>query len=158
MKGKKRDMQRSKAYAAERLCLGITSQPMMRFMDLSIWLRGIGKKYNVDVFVKDGRGRRKPSCGWYPTSRGIEAIIKIPRFARNKIIAMHELAHAIARDDPIHGRKWANTFLMLVKKHVGYHEWAVLRSCMKGCRVKWITHNAPKSQVLRKEEGGLVWE
>lgn len=55
--------------------------------------------------VEDGRGRRRP-CG----SR---RRIKLPRFARSRIVVLHEIAHSLQTQQPWHGPQFARLVLEL---------------------------------------------
>jgi len=59
----------------------------------------------------DGRGRRR-ACGsrWE---------IKLPRWARCRIVVLHEIAHSLQQQQPWHGPEFARLFLEMIVQYAG---------------------------------------
>lgn len=107
-KGRERDSQRSRVYKSDKPLIAI-AKPLPSIADVKRYVDRVCRMQEIqDAFprnhlldtppkVGDGRGRRK-ACGsvWG---------IKIPRFARNEAIVLHELAHVICLR--LHGTKLA---------------------------------------------------
>jgi len=89
--------------------------------------------YANKVEVKDGRGRRRAGGGMWE--------ISLPKWARDKVVALHELTHsAVARKHPraaAHGHEFCKIFLMLVKRWIGQWEHDALKAWMRTKRVKF---------------------
>jgi len=73
--------------------------------------------------------------------------IRLPEWAWNDLIVLHELAHAITPPETggRHGRYWAATFLELVEKVMSKADYIVLRESFK-------THGVKYSQKRRLSE------
>ena len=111
-----RDNQRSRVYNAERMLpewgkrLGDGSMDTMNQYVSSItrthwWLSRGGPRH---VHIKDGRGTR-----W---ARGGYGQINLPRWARTKLVCLHELAHVLNNTGAPHGPEFAATLLALVRR------------------------------------------
>ena len=69
----------------------------------------------LDIFVKDGRGR-KNAAGW-PASWDSFGYgkIAIPRWARHRLVILHEIAHVVTHHKHAwHGRQFCENFLFLI--------------------------------------------
>ena len=144
-----RDSQRSKVYAAERAIpqgRELASIPEIeKYIKRKMKLKGFKKRWPGihGLRVMDGRGRRS-ACGW--GQHGV-CFIKIPRWYRNEIIVLHELAHGILwnedryNEHPPHGWRFARTMLDLVRYYMGQEAAAALRKSFVKHRVKY---NAPR--------------
>lgn len=117
-----RDSQRSQLYAAEaKLKTGLdpgfrTTYAIGNFIDEMIATRWWQERYPEVTYikVKDGRGRRS-ACA----SRS-GRYIKLPLWARNKHVILHEVAHVVTRGDvPAHGREYAKNYHDLLLKFAG---------------------------------------
>lgn len=85
----------------------------------------------------DGRGTR-----WATGSRRAAWIfLNIPRWARQPLIILHELAHCMTGPDflhPFHGREFCANHLDLIKRWLGREAWLEMKECYKDKRVKYI--------------------
>jgi putative metallohydrolase (TIGR04338 family) len=153
---RRRDSKRSAAYAAEREVrarLG-GGQPLSELADLSDyagrlvgsawWARRWPDVARVDV--TDGRGRRSGTTRQLVAGRGE---IAMPRFARNELYLLHELAHVAAQADsrvlpvdPSHSRGWAAIFLELVRHQMGDDHWSALKDEFSSRNVRHTHHRA----------------
>ena len=84
--------------------------------------------------VGDGRGRRK-ACA-------IGSEIRIPKWARNTWIVLHELAHVVAGREfkgerASHGWEFCETYLKLVLYVIGREAHDALKESMRGHRVRF---------------------
>jgi len=98
------------------------------------WFRHFSKSgISNYIRVGDGRGRWRTACGSINE-------IKLPKFARDKIIILHEIAHsATLRTHPDaawHGPEFCFNFLMLVGRWLGKEMKEELWDCMRAHRVK----------------------
>jgi putative metallohydrolase (TIGR04338 family) len=83
----------------------------------------------AEVKLRDGRGSQS---AWASPSA-----ISLPRWARRKLVVLHELAHVVTwqcygKDRPAHGRTFARVYLRLVRRVLGQEaarelRWAFLR-------------------------------
>ncbi|MHA1592410.1 MAG: hypothetical protein ACTSUP_08065 [Candidatus Heimdallarchaeaceae archaeon] len=147
-----RDFQRQKCYDAESLFLrklkenNIENEVMSNIEDVQkfvdkictyVWFRR--RWGDIKITVKDGRGRTS-ACGSYHLK-----YIKLPCWARSKVVVLHELGHAIT--PPLtgggHGRYWARAFLELIEHAFGFEVMRLLRECYKDKRVRY----SPKKQL-----------
>jgi len=128
-----RDSQRSKVYSAER---GLREPPFNTMQETQAFVDSVCKtKYwcnlgGLPTTATDGRGRRT-ACGYY----GGE--ICLPKWSRQRIIILHELAHTVIGDAPWHGREFARTLLALVNRFMGKGAAAKLREAFKENHVHW---------------------
>lgn len=90
-------------------------------------------KITVKAPKKD-MGQRAWAYGNYFNGR-----ITIPMWARQKIVVLHEVAHAIVHPKygGKHGRFWARTFLELVKFEMGEEAYKVLKVAYRAEGVKF---------------------
>ena len=61
--------------------------------------------------IRDGRGCR--------SARGSLHFMILPKWARQPLVILHEMAHGLSRVRPAHGREFAETFLTLVHHTLG---------------------------------------
>jgi len=112
-----RDQQRQKLYTWQRqFGNGLT----LELKECQKLINRISKHYKTHApQVTDGRGRR--SACYCPGSH----TIKLPRWARNERVVIHEIAHcvadAIARPKTIadHGREFVGVYMYLLNKYMG---------------------------------------
>ncbi len=139
-----RDTQRSKLYRAEAV-LHKWKKPLPSVDDVVTYvIKVFGSKRVAAAFptvalsspprVKDGRGNRSAKGGTYH--------ISIPRWARNDVIVLHELAHTITRRAyPIncagHGWQFCATYLKLLLYFIGREAHDALKAEMKATRVRF---------------------
>jgi hypothetical protein len=81
------------------------------------------------VQVKDGRGRVN-ACAYGNT-------IKLPRWARSKMVVLHELAHILQSGDAPHGREFAAAMIALVDRFGDPGDGELLRAAFAEKRVRW---------------------
>lgn len=142
-----RDSQRKKVYIAERPFHQI-SHKYETIKEVEQWLSKILKSEDFSTYkcyitgfkIKDGR-RSRHARGW--SYNNIAGMI-LPRWARNKMTILHELAHGICwsmygvRKVAGHGPEWAQIFLDLVSKFDQEHyvklkeEYSKLKITVKG--------------------------
>lgn len=153
-----RDFQRRRCYDAERLFINLLEtqlkytpkryesveeiQALVNKICSYAWFKR--RWYPSETFtpakkvisVKDGRGRKRAGGGYKTLWYGY---ITIPIWARDEIVILHELAHAITPPSTggCHGRFWARTFLELVGHVVGWDEAKLLRDAYKKYKVKY---------------------
>jgi putative metallohydrolase (TIGR04338 family) len=161
--GRERDSQRSKVYAAEqRIHL---DSPCVALSELREWIndtvvtsRWFHSRWPLGgvIRLKDGRGRRR-ACAYpiftnyhlnsnysQPSPKG--GVIKLPRWSRTRIIALHELAHIIIRwhfpyKVAAHGKEFCGVYLQLVKRWMGQEYYLQLRSAFKETGAKYTNAN-----------------
>ena len=101
--------------------------------------RVIARKYVKDnyrdlktVIVLDGRGRRK-ACA---DRIGFQAVIKLPKWARNEYVILHEVAHHLTYLNG-HRAGFASCLLDLVRIFIGKDEADALQAAyhLKGVKV-----------------------
>lgn len=90
---------------------------------------------NSGVTVTDGRGRRSGAASWFTNE------IAMPRFARHKLYALHEVAHLAAThqewedvgrlsgrlSEALHGPRFRRAYLTLVKWECGKEAYEEMR-------------------------------
>lgn len=145
---RERDTQRSRVYKCDPVVI-VRAKPLARVVDVERYVAKVfGSKRVQAAFPKsvswrqglpsvgDGRGRRV-ACGWYGG-------IKIPLWARNEGVVLHELAHVICqRELPNsllvagHGWQFCSTYLRLVLYMMGREAHDALKREMKINRVRF---------------------
>lgn len=145
---KKKDMQRRKVERAERLFFGINPLPQAENVNaLRLMVNKIISREPMkhDVYIRSYYGGRQRNVTAKKTVRRYDPgtysgwfTIKMPLGRKTMLDLVHAAAHCIAEDNPEHGRKWAKTYLALVRKYLGDDAWMLLRGCFRGCRVRWI--------------------
>ena len=156
---KVRDSQRSKVYKAEdSLNARKDKFPKLyeRFDDLkqlqhyvdriteSKWWQkydapNMGEKDGIllakpeEVVVQDGRGRRRAMAVAYRMGGEIH----MPRWARYRLIILHELAHILQSQRPAHGRQFCQVYIDIVRRFAGKKESEALKQAFKNGKVKW---------------------
>ena len=160
-----RDNQRSRVYDAEndaRKALEPNSAgtipEIQAWVDKIAHSRWFQNRWSVDwIIVKDGRGRRSASggadphriwMGFSPDSKEYSewsGEIKLPRWSRNKIIVLHELAHVAtsieypySKTVAAHGPEFCSNFLQIVRRWLGNDTHKTLKEQFKIHRVKYI--------------------
>lgn len=100
----------------------------------------IARKYVKDnygsipaILVLDGRGRRKACATFYYGRRAI----KLPKWARNEYVILHEVAHHLTRLDG-HKAEFASCLLDLVRHFLGKDSAEALQGAyhLKGVKVQ----------------------
>lgn len=147
----KRDNQRSKVYAAENRAkkrlrekgrfqavqfesVQEVEQYVNRILRSQWWKKNCQGWLIREVRVKDGRGTTNASA--HRSRYG--CYINIPRWARNELVVLHELAHiACSNEHAPHGREFSRMFLSMVKRWMGREAWEVLREEFKAAKVKY---------------------
>lgn len=150
-----RDSQRSKVYTAEQnvryhLRRDGLEQRLETVDEIQSWVDSITSSQwwashfaSLSILVKDGRGRKNagasPFLYWEEMDAGYDCAIKLPRWARSKVVILHEIAHHTARDnrEGAHGRKFCRNFLALVKRWIGDEVYRRLCAEFKRQGVKW---------------------
>lgn len=136
-----RDFQRQKAYRAEN---SVRYQMINnnRYDSIEEIKKRVDKICSYKWF-KDRWGERNvkviyKSKGSALGNYGI-GYIKLPKWAWNDLVILHELAHAITPPETggQHGRYWAATFLELVEKVMGKADYIILREAFKKNDVKY---------------------
>lgn len=140
---------------------GMTLQEIERFVDKAIRSAWFRRRWRLSTTFRigDGRGARRATYQhagrWYQkngaTSYEMEQVdmpdtLKFPKWARQEIIVIHELAHWCvhgryrpphSEEVASHGREYANIFLELVGHFMGSEVRAELVDAFKRHRVKW---------------------
>lgn len=148
-----RDNQRARLYRAEGhqhmrfACHLMAEPPLKQLADLRAfverlhsspwWRQRFGGHYRIDV--RDGRGRQAAG-GWRrPNGTGV---VTLPRWARNRLTVLHELAHAVQpRGSASHGPEFCRLYLDLVRRWMGPEFARRLRTGMRAERVR-VAHRA----------------
>ncbi len=140
---RERDTQRARVYKCDRI-LGDVADPLPSVKDVERYVKKVFNSKRVQAAfpkamrwslpkVGDGRGRRR-ACGW-------EGGIKIPLWARNEAVVLHELAHTITMreggSEAFHGWKFCATYLRLVLYLMGREKHDVLKTAFKANRVRF---------------------
>ena len=157
-----RDTQRSKVYAAERAAF--ENLPIEKFESVKdverflkyIWkLKRVQNEWFSSVVgvnpprVGDGRGcRRALACGAWE--------IKLPKWARQDWVAVHELAHIIhhrsgnwRKTEAAHGWQFCAIYLKLVLYVLGREKHDALKAAFKAHKVRFTE---PRKRNLTDEQ------
>ena len=137
-----RDFQRQKLYRFEEARL----QKHPFNLDLTLpECTTLARKYNPRIKVKDGRGRRHAGASFG------ENLITLPRWARQTVIVLHEIAHTLVDDRkyPHHGAEFVGVlFALLSQESIG----TIPELCEAASRSKlrydynWIYHHPHKTR------------
>ncbi len=146
-----RDYQRSAVYAAEKAVDGFKTEFRMEtvpelqaYVDqlrADPWLLERFPKSKYRAQVTDGRHCRHASA----TSRRI----RMPRWARSRMILLHEFAHVLVRrhfsNDPGHGLEFCRIYLLLVERYMGpvFHVLLKAEFTRRGVRFAYDTEEVP---------------
>lgn len=156
-----RDSQKSKLYRAERSLSQFTEHEEMTLVEIeaylnklvrSAWFQRRWPNIQEARLFGDGRGRRS-ACGW---KHGGTAYMTLPRWARNKPVVLHELAHSTSRH---HGHGWAFAadYLTLITHELGEQAGKELRAAYKKNRVRYkkprIKRPLSSAQLAALERG-----
>ena len=108
----KRDFQRSKVYAWEKEALNLfdpAQWPEITLDECKALIQKVfAAKGLIPPAVKDGRGSSK--------ARGGPDRINLPKWARTKVIVLHECAHGINIKDA-HGPAWVKEYIDLLGQY-----------------------------------------
>ncbi len=144
---RQRDSQRSKVYKAETAAGFDKHQPDPDLRDMPalvrfvrrVWrskrLRAAWPKCGGDPpVVRDGRGHRNATGSAYR--------VTLPVWSRNRLVVLHELAHAVTHRQygwatAGHGHEFCAVFLKLVLWHLGRDAHDRLKAGFKAHRVKF---------------------
>jgi len=161
---RERDQQRSRVYTSDKALIAI-SKPLATVPEIERYVRRVfGMKRVQDAYpeatsprfwgrlpsVGDGRGRRR-ACG---SSSGI----KIPKWARNEAVVLHELAHTIClrmydRRIAAHGWQYCSIYLALTLHAMGREAHDVLKKAFRENRVRFTEPRKRKPMdPVRKAE------
>ena len=108
-----RDFQRQKLYRFEEARLQMP--PSNQHLSLPE-CPALARKYNPRIKVKDGRGRRHAGASFQ------DNLITLPRWARQTVIVLHEIAHTLVDDRkyPHHGAEFVGVlFALLNQESIG---------------------------------------
>ena len=108
-----RDFQRQKLYRFEEARL--QKPPSNHPLSLPE-CTALARKYNPRIKVKDGRGRRHAGASFQ------DNLITLPRWARQTVIVLHEIAHTLVDDRkyPHHGAEFVGVlFALLNQESIG---------------------------------------
>lgn len=116
-----RDQQRSRMYAWECKHLrGRACDDALTLKQCQQLVNKIARSYKLKPpTVTDGRGRSNACWTFY------QHAIKLPRWARSRVVCLHEAAHWITgqlfsrREVAAHGREFVAVFMYLLHKHAG---------------------------------------
>ncbi len=149
-----RDSQRQKVYDAERTTPMWDEAKFETLGELEVWLKGImarawfKRRWPTfrELRVMDGRGRRH-ACGEGSgiSSHPIVGYIKMPLWARTRIVALHELAHClIVGNVAPHGREYCKVYAELVQFGMGKDDSDALKKAFRAHRAKYSTPRKDK--------------
>ena len=104
-----RDFQRQKLYRFEEASL--QKHPFNQDLALTE-CTALARKYNPRIKVKDGRGRRHAGASFG------ENLITLPRWSRQTVIVLHEIAHTLVDDRkyPHHGAEFVGVLFALLSQ------------------------------------------
>ncbi len=104
-----RDFQRQKLYRFEEARL--QKHPFNQELTLPECIT-LARKYNPRIKVKDGRGRRHAGASFG------ENLITLPRWSRQTVIVLHEIAHTLVDDRkyPHHGAEFVGVLFALLSQ------------------------------------------
>ena len=104
-----RDFQRQKLYRFEEA--GLQKHPFNQNLALTE-CTALARKYNPRIKVKDGRGRRHAGASFG------ENLITLPRWSRQTVIVLHEIAHTLVDDRkyPHHGAEFVGVLFALLSQ------------------------------------------
>lgn len=134
--------QATRLYAAENMSMKKTAEDMtlkecQEFVDKVLARSFVKRNYPWNkgrIMIYDGRRRRSAAATW---RHGSYAIL-LPRWARNKYVMLHEIAHHLSDSDLGHDYKFADCLLDLVRNVLGKDESLKLQAAFhfKGVKVK----------------------
>ena len=152
-----RDFQVSKVYRSERehsAWIEVepwdkpNSEVKLRLMSLDECRNYVGRINRSRWFKSryNGRGRppgykikveHQPGTSWARGSYG-KGWINLPAWARQELVILHELAHAMLMSGRIapHGCTFCRLYLDLIKRWMGQEAWAEMKICFKNGGVK----------------------
>ena len=118
-----RDNQRSRVYAWERKATKwFADRPLMKSLEeVEEWMRPIWRaergrvglaKYRVPELSRNLWGQRSASAGH-------DHVLKLPKWARNPWVVLHEMAHRLTPNDEPHGPRFVGVLIGLVARHDG---------------------------------------
>lgn len=160
-----RDMQRAKLYRAENVVRSMLKQPELSLEECGAFVNKVLVSdtfkqltdltwHGTGVTIKDGRGT---STAY---SRGVGEL-NLPRWARNHVVILHELAHTAGtrstekRRMAAHGWQFAADFLTLVRKFMGRQVYVALRDAFILHRVRYKAPRqfTPETLAAMRERG-----
>lgn len=128
---RERDNQRSKVYHWEQTYLfKLKTNTSLSLTSCEKIITDICLSRNIRMpMVKDGRGRK--------TAGGCYRYVTLPRWARNKVIALHEVTHTILDNGVTawHGPEFVALYIELLDKYKIAHK-KQLTAWAKKCGVK----------------------
>ena len=164
-----RDNQRSKVYRAERVIHTYnadnaeykTLEECMEFAQKVLRDPKVLQAYPIAASIatklrlRPGQGKRRATAeSWICT-------IKLPRWARQKTVICHELAHLLTPDTEAHGWEFCECYLLLVRREVGPEASETLRKSFKQWKVRYTpprkkrTFTEEQRQALRERMQGI---
>lgn len=160
-----RDSQRSKVYKSER-CLDSFNggERYEKVADIERYLKKVVKQKWFQkrwpwvrfVQVLPGQGRSS-ACGGVAWHR--QPYMKLPKWARTKLVIMHELAHGLTSRHAAHGREFCAVYLQLVHHYIGKEEAMLLKAAFRKNRVKYTqARTSPQQVELTCDQDLLVTE
>lgn len=159
-----RDTQRARVYKSDAALVAV-AKPLPTVKDVERFTRRLLQMKRVrDTFPKsarydvprvgDGRGRSRASGG--------EWEIKIPLWARNEAVVIHELAHTVALrefgrrgDAAFHGWQFCSVYLKLTLYGMGRDAHDALKAAFKKNRVRFTAPRA-KRQLTEDQRQALA--
>jgi len=147
---RERDTQRARVYKCDAAVNNL-AKPLPSVRDVERFVKKVFASKRVQAAypkamrwtlprVGDGRGRRN-ACGW-------QGGIKIPLWARNEGVVLHELAHTICMreggNEAFHGWQFCSIYLRLVLYMMGREAHDALKAAFKANRVRFTKPRASK--------------
>jgi len=151
-----RDSQRSKVYQWEST---LPSKELSLDECKALIIKACHYYGKAVPLVKDGRGTT--------TAKGYSEVINLPRWARNTITVLHEVAHSVHTryrqgDEASHGREFMRIFIELLAHFKVGTRSELARSAraagIKVAPVAAIPKRESVNQIIRKRAEGLVRE
>ncbi len=141
---KSREFQQSRVYRAEGVLVkrqGDTHLKTVKDVEQWVTKHALKKPWFKRAFVIEGvvvhpgYGRRR-ACG---CSIHRFAHLTLPKWSRQELVVLHELAHACTFQKPWHGLHFVGTYLFLVEKIMGKETADILRDSFRANKVDWTT-------------------
>lgn len=178
--GKVRDSQRSKVYEAERAAfrslgffteaypsLSLCHEKISKWMDEAWFKRRFGEGHALTL--RGGRGKARGGLREIVRGEVIKVVsIKLPPWARNSFVMLHELAHACTmlrhetalRHENVaaHGPEYCKIYLELVAHYLGQEYAEKLECQFRVHNVRYRTRKQVKRKPLTAEQKAALVE
>jgi hypothetical protein len=165
---RQRDSQRSKVYAAERVAFGTsfhqealtwdeTNAFILKVQDSAHWKKLTGSNSHRPIRVKSGKSNWSATASY--------ATLTLPKWARNKGVILHELAHTAharyegdytVRQEAAHGWRFCSIYIGLVQHFIGKDAADNLKAAFKAGKVKYTAPRAKRQLTDEQKAAGAA--